>query len=201
MFIAAVDVGSPPKMGWASNRGHLGCADPTALVHAIENEFSNGRPVALGFEAPLWIPRGREFVRMTSNRGGIEQTMRRPWSAGAGCGSLAAGVANMAWIFEALYTLSGAVRATTLPTRLEDGSAQLLIWEAFVSGSLKSLNHEGDAELAVAAFANAWPCLNTAIAQEPAVNLVAASLLATGHIIGPDECGLAGVVVAAMPVG
>jgi hypothetical protein len=105
----------------------------------------------------------------------------------------------MAWIFEALYKFVGAVKATTVPSRLIDGSSQLLIWEAFVSGSLKSLDHEGDAELAVAAFTDAWPDLQTAIADEPAVNLVAGSLLATGHFIASDEFGLAGTVVAALP--
>jgi len=124
--------------------------------------------------------------------------MRRPWSAGAGCGALAAGVANMAWLLEALAQTVGALAITTQRDRFIAGKAQLLLWEAFVSGNLKSMTHAGDAELAVAAFQSVWPELDTAVNFEASVNLAAATALAAGHQVEADELGIAGTVVAAL---
>ena len=32
MLVAAIDVGSPLKMGWATSQGRSGCGDPTDLI-------------------------------------------------------------------------------------------------------------------------------------------------------------------------
>lgn len=127
MLVAAIDVGSPVKMGWATSRGRSGCGDPTDLIADLVLAFSDGIPVCLGFEAPLWAPRSRDFVRMTANRGGIEASMRRPWSAGAGCGALTAGLANMAWVLEQLQSSTCGIQSTTQPSLLMAGDAKLLI--------------------------------------------------------------------------
>jgi len=198
MLIAAVDVGSPKNIGWAIHDGPTGCGNLDLLVAEIAQALKASEPVSLGFEAPLWVPRKRAFHRMTANRGGIEARMSRPWSAGAGCGALAAGVANVAWVFEALNEILGAIRCTTIPSLFSSGEAELLVWEAFVSGNLKALTHEGDAELAVHAFVTAWPNLISSIPDEPSINLAASTILATGHSILLDELGRAGVVVAAL---
>ena len=196
MIVAAVDVGSPPKMGWATSDGLTGCGDPEKLITELTTALSRGGQVSLGFEAPLWAPRGRPFLRMTSNRGGVEGRMSRPWSAGAGCGALTAGLANMSWMFQALATVLGPIHATTQLDHFLAGATPLFVWEAFVSGKHKALTHSGDAELAVAAFTEAWPALVTAIDEEPSVNLAAAALLATGHQVSQVELGLPGLVVA-----
>jgi hypothetical protein len=198
-LVAAIDVGSPSKMGWASSTGTSGCGDPTEFIEHIAYHLDRDRTVALGFEAPLWVPRSRSFSRITANRGGIEAMMRRPWSAGAGCGALAAGIANMASLLETLHRLTGPMPATTQLARLVDGSAKLLIWEAFVSGELKAQTHAGDAELAVTAFETGWPQLRSAVVVEPSVNLAAATLMASGHTVEQDELGMPGIVIAALP--
>jgi len=197
MFVAAVDVGSPSKMGWAIYDGISGCGDPERFLDSMVDALSREIPVSLGFEAPLWTPRGRTFDRMTANRGGIEAAMRRPWSAGAGCGALGAGIANMAWVFERLRDRVGSIKSTTQPARLHNGDSVLLIWEAFVSGKQKATSHEGDAEIAVGAFRKTWPNLVSAIELEPSVNLAAAALLSTGHDIDLNELSLPGLVIAA----
>lgn len=197
MFIAAIDVGSASKMGWAIHGGLSGCGDPEPLIDSIVDALSRDIPVSLGFEAPLWTPRGRTFDRMTANRGGVEATMRRPWSAGAGCGALGAGIANMAWVFERLDDRIGSIKSTTQPDRIRSGNSVLLVWEAFVSGQQKAISHEGDAEIAANAFHSAWPNLTTAINLEPSVNLAAAALLSAGHDISADELGLPGFVISA----
>lgn len=197
MLVAAIDVGSPSKMGWASSRGRSGCGDPTDLIADITDALALGLPVCLGFEAPLWAPRSRTFDRMTANRGGVEAKMRRPWSAGAGCGALAAGLANMAWILENMQKSIGPVKATTQLDRFQATGSGLFVWEAFVSGDKKGSNHEGDAEIAVSAFRSNWPKLVSAVDHEPSVNLAAAALLAAGHRVDPDELSLPGLVIAA----
>lgn len=197
MLVAAIDVGSPSKMGWASSRGRSGCGDPSDLIADLTDALVLGLPVCLGFEAPLWAPRGRTFDRMTANRGGVEATMRRPWSAGAGCGALAAGLANMAWILESIHKSIGPVDATTQLDRFQAKASGLFVWEAFVSGDKKASSHEGDAAIAVAAFNRNWPNLASAIDHEPSVNLAAASLLSAGHKVDPDELSLPGLVIAA----
>lgn len=198
MLVAAVDVGSPKNMGWATNRGTSGCRRPDALLDEIAREIRTGAPVVIGFEAPLWVPRARDYDRMTSNRGGIEARMSRPWSAGAGCGALAAGVANVAWIFSALYDTCGPISCTSQLDRFVRGEAQILVWEAFVSGASKASTHDGDADLAVKAFDLEWPYPVSAIAHEASVNLAVSAVLAAGHTILLDEIGLAGIVIAAV---
>jgi hypothetical protein len=82
----------------------------------------------------------------------------------------------------------------------QPGAAQLMVWEAFVSGALKSDSHQGDAVSAVAAFAAQGPSPVSGIDFEPSANLLAASLLATGHRIDTDELGIAGLVVATQEI-
>ena len=197
MLVAAIDVGSPAKTGWATNAGQTGCGNLSSLVEIVASEIRAGRQVALGFEAPCWVPRRRDFNRMTANRGGIEAQMSRPWSAGAGCGSLAAGIANASWFANSLHDACGQVDATTLVDRFKRDGSRLMLWEAFVSGTLKSDCHEGDAELAVGAFEASWPTFVSAVDSEESVNLLAATFLASGHLLAVDELGQAGIVVAA----
>jgi hypothetical protein len=197
VLVAAIDVGSPAKVGWATNEGAKGCGSLDELIELVSAALRAERKVAVGFEAPCWVPRGRAYLRMTANRGGIEARMARPWSAGAGCGSLASGVANAGWFADALYKSYGPVRLTSLLDRYMEGSAQLFVWEAFVSGHLKAVSHEGDAQLAVEAFTEGWPKLCSAVDLEPCVNLLAAAFLAAEHILLPDEIGRAGLVIAA----
>lgn len=197
MIIAAIDVGSPKNTGWYSSSGHSDCGDVEGLLKIVCNELVNSRQVSLGFEAPLWVPRAREFSRMTANRGGVESLHGRPWSAGAGCGSLTSGVANAAYFFEAIHSRVGSVECTTQPLRFQNGNASLFVWEAFVSGRLKSKSHDGDAQLAVEAFVKNWPDTTTCIDLEKSVNIVASVILATGHNIDIDEIGVPGIVYSA----
>ncbi len=80
----------------------------------------------------------------------------RPWSAGAGAGALATGVAQTAWILSRLHTLAPRAIATTQSQRFTAGEANLLLTEAFVSGTGKPVpvvagQHIADAEAAARA--------------------------------------------------
>jgi hypothetical protein len=78
----------------------------------------------------------------------------RPWSAGAGAGTLATGLVQAAWLLAAVRT-----RCPDETLHLEwpsfaAKSRGLLLWEAFVSATAKGKTHVEDATIAVAAFSN-----------------------------------------------
>ena len=107
----------------------------------------------MGFEAPLFIPRPSSTLGLSRQRVGDRG---RPWSAGAGTGALALGIQQAAYVFACLAERIRP-RVSFAPSALIEGGAELLIWEAFVSGNAKDRNavdpHVDDARLAVAEFA------------------------------------------------
>ena len=143
--------------------------------------FLDGRhKVALGFECPLFVPLPDDPRKLTSARTG-EGT--RAWSAGAGCGALATGLTEVAWILMELRKLvaRNVLPITTWPeSGIQDG--HLFLWEAFVTGAVKSDSHHGDAALGVEAFKRALPHPDraSAVTVERAYSLLGAALLRTG---------------------
>jgi hypothetical protein len=117
VLVLCIDVGAPRNLGWADNDGRKG--DGTTLATAMRwagDALSEGRLVALGFEAPLWVPRRADLAVTNARRGGIERTLNRSWSAGAGASVIAAALVIMPWCFEGLRkaTPRRFRRATTL---------------------------------------------------------------------------------------
>ena len=118
MMVLGIDVGSVRRRGgfaWSSADGTLqGADDPAALgdevVRALQRE-----PVALAVEAPLSVPvptadreGGRELGRARTGE------QNRPWSAGAGAGTLATGLVQLTWLAGYLADRTGPeLRATT----------------------------------------------------------------------------------------
>src|SRR5215210_4351671 len=96
--VYAVDVGSIParRLGWPRADFPGGRVDPDAheteierLVTAVGEELAAGRPVALGFECPLYVPVPDEASSLGKARAG---EANRSWSAAAGSGSMATGL-------------------------------------------------------------------------------------------------------------
>ena len=104
LIVYAVDIGSVPKknLGWArSPEGSMPIQkdvgnDIDALVEAISKDLQDGRPVAVGFEAPMWIPVPEASKNLGKARKGEG---RRAWSASAGATVLGLGLAQACWIF------------------------------------------------------------------------------------------------------
>jgi hypothetical protein len=161
----------------------------------VADALNEGIPVALGFEAPIWTPRREDLKRITSRRLGAEVTFNRAWSAGAGCGALGAALGLMPWCFTQIAQGTKKRLATTSPTAFQERGG-LFIWEAFVSGHAKSATHMDDASLALAAFQARDLQVPSDVPDEPAINLAAAALMATGWTIDPWEISGAGHVVA-----
>jgi hypothetical protein len=93
-----------------------------------------GRPVALGFECPLFVPVPLLAEKLGAARKGEGN---RAWSAGAGTAALTTGLVQAAWVLSEIRDHCGdaVLHMEWEPfTREESG---LLIWEAFVSSTRK----------------------------------------------------------------
>lgn len=161
LVVAALDVGSAARTGWW--RSHLdGGAtqgrNVDELCAELVQDLIAGSPVALGFEAPLWMP----YATVATQLGRARPNERLAWSAGAGATVLTYGIQQMTYV---LHRLASATNhdpptATLDPRELHDGSAQLLVWEAFVSGRAKDRSavepHISDARAAGQEFISRW---------------------------------------------
>jgi len=180
--VVCADVGSVAKgkFGWWSSDDH--CGDrPSTLSGFVAEQLAARRPVALGFECPLFVPLVDDEARLTAARVGEGS---RAWSAGAGCGALTTGLVQVAWT---LRDLKARV-ADDVPAflRWEEFVARgtgMLIWEAFVSGGSKGTSHVEDSRLGAEAFSASLPNPMSANAVEcpsGAFSLAGAALLRAG---------------------
>ena len=196
-YVLCIDVGGPTKIGWADNKGRDGAGSNLGVaLDRVAALLVAGRPVALGFEAPIWTPRRAELSRITGRRGGLEITYNRAWSAGAATGALGAALALMPWCLGRICTGAGPM-PTTVDLRRFHERGGLLLWEAFVSGAMKvfGASHHDDARLACEAFCARWPDVRSDVPGEPALNHAVSSALAVGLSIDQNELVMPALVV------
>jgi hypothetical protein len=185
LLIACADVGSVAKgnFGWADSDGEEG-ANPSEFAAKAARAISEGRPVALGFECPLFVPlphAERELGKGRAGEGG------RPWSAGAGCGALATGLVQATWTLTEIRKRCPAASNAHLDwATFNIASRGLLLWEAFVSGARKGADHVADARRAVSAFEAKLPLPETDIIAVNPVSLAGLALLRAGWPVGLD---------------
>lgn len=151
----AVDVGSIAQgnFAWARVTRPTDTPEDTSgddireLVEALSADLRLGRQVALGFECPAFIPVRDAPTQLTTKRPGEGN---RPWSAGAGTGALATGLAQSVYVLRKLREAADKtgfhIAPTLSVTQFIAGEANLLLWEAFVSGKDKTRSHIGDAQ-------------------------------------------------------
>ncbi len=182
-MIWAADIGSVKnnKFGWCrsgcENGFKLG-SDIKAFTKGISDDFNAGRKVALGFECPLFVPVTKNPIELTSARHGEKD---RPWSASAGTCVLAAGLPECVWVFEQIRDMTKAkINPTFDWNYFIRGKANLFIWEAFVTGKVKSLSDKGDAKVAVNTFWDRYPNISSDVFAENPYSLVGAALLRAG---------------------
>jgi hypothetical protein len=169
LVVFCADVGSvrSGNFGWArSERDAPSVADydsssPADLAKATVHELLSGRPVALGFECPLFVPVPDLDSALGAARKGEGN---RAWSAGAGVGALATGLVQAAWVLRAIRARCPESDLHLTWADLCASGQGLLIWEAFVSAGAKGMTHVDDATTAVAAFSAALPDPTTASA-------------------------------------
>ena len=185
LLIACADVGSigSGNFGWADSDGSSGNR-PSGLAACLAKVLASGRPVALGFECPLYIPLPTSELDLGKGRSGEGS---RPWSAGAGCGALATGLVQMTWTLGEIRRLSPqTVRPCLDWESFETQRSNLLIWEAFVSGISKGADHVDDARIAVKAFTLKLPTPQTDIEVSNSISLAGVALLRAGWEVGVE---------------
>lgn len=202
--VVTVDVGSVRgNFAWAAldlpdrRLASEGGTNPEEVAHVVLDGLQGVGKVALGFESPLVVPVPPPVPDGWEHLGrSREEEGNRPWSAGAGSAALATGLVQMAWVLQRLITLDAVVRCTTQPQRWSDGTADLLIWEAFVSGPGrpvpdKGTRHAADAIAAADTFAERWQAgtldASDATCPDGSFSLAAAAALHAGISIEVDE--------------
>jgi len=185
LLVACADVGSVARgnFGWADCDGSSGTR-PSELAEKVAAALSGHRPVALGFECPLFVPLPDAEFDLGRSRIG-EGT--RSWSASAGCSALATGLVQAVWTLREIRKQCPRSVGAHLgwSTFKEDGGG-LLLWEAFVSGSAKGSGHVDDAAIAVRAFKKKLPMPKTDLHATNPVSLAGLSLLWAGWPVGTE---------------
>jgi hypothetical protein len=157
--IYVVDIGSPRAgLAWARLQDEVGAiptggAELAHLATCIARDISAGASVAIGFEAPGFIPVPTEAAMLGRARTGeVREGVSRPWSYGAGAYVTTMAIQIGAWLLRNVREQVQTARpGVSLPqvtldsvgwaqTRKDVAGVQgtcapsLLLWEAFVSG-------------------------------------------------------------------
>lgn len=175
LVVFCADVGSVSggNFGWARSAtdepggDSHDTAKPSDLATAVAAELKAKRPVALGFECPLFVPVPADEFALGKARAGEGN---RSWSAGAGTGALATGLVQAAWVLRAVREECPDDELHLDWNAFTEAGSGLLVWEAFVSAEAKGGSHVDDAAIAVAAFVDALPdvrAVSTIDAEHP----------------------------------
>lgn len=181
MIVGAVDVGAPRNIGWAiiDNGVSMHGTDLDDFIEQFGNAIQN-ECAALGFEAPLFIPRRNELSNLTRQRQG---EAGRPWSAGAGATVTTIGLAIVDYTLSKLREFVPD-KTATLNWHNWPNKNELLIWEAFVSAANHGApgEHWRDALTAAEGFMQAYPNLaeHNCIVEDDVLSLAGLSLVRTG---------------------
>lgn len=184
LAVGVVDVGSPKsgKLGWAilvpGAPAMLG-SDLDQFIHKMA-ELGANMPLAIGFEAPLFIPTRFEALRILTARNGEGA---RPWSAGAGASVTTAALGVVAYTLNGLRLRMPDAKALVDFAQLPVAKDQVLFFEAFVTGEAKGVDHKDDAlkaaSLAALLVARSQTARSAINEVEP-FSLLGACLLRTG---------------------
>jgi len=186
LVIFAADIGSIKNkhFGWCRleyNNNQVTTGDSIDdLTQTIKKDLQNGLSICLGFECPLFVGLSDNPNELTSKREGEGS---RPWSAGAGAGSLATGLVEVLWVFE---RLAKSCKVSIFPTfKFEDifeGKSNFLLWEAFISKDGKGYSHIEDATIAASEFSRRlrYKSFKSDVNVANVYSLVGAALLRSG---------------------
>lgn len=185
--VAVIDIGKPGKnLGWAVDEPPEGGSDLDKCIDVLAAALAGG-PLALGFEAPQFIPLRTAAAVLTAARDGEcgPGMPSRPFSASGGATVLVTSLVIAPYVLSGLRRRVPSARATfdwRVPVTVP---GHLLLFEAFVTDQRKTGDnrHVEDARLAIGEFrrrmADPVRCQSSVTAGEP-FNLLAAALLRTG---------------------
>jgi len=157
--IYAFDVGGIGNFGWArldpmDMNCTVGDQEIAHLAESMTNDARQGRSIALGVEAPCFIPVPRSAQELNHARTGEGN---RAWCAPAGACVTTIGLHQLTWVLRYLRDEFGKTHHLTMDWSLWPGSNRpvLLLWEAFVTGDAAAGSLDGhvrDAATAVHEF-------------------------------------------------
>ena len=193
MNIAVVDIGKPgANFGWAMVGDTKGEGnDIDVCVQRLAEALRKG-PLALGFEAPMFVPIRTDPKRLTAARKGDsgKGLPSRPFSASAGATVLVTGLVVVSYILNTLRPLVPEATATLEWRSPPADLGRLMLFEAFVTDQRKTTDtrHIEDAHLAIAAFQRGMrdPANFQSSVEEPmCLSLLGAIMLRTGWATDP----------------
>jgi hypothetical protein len=188
MNVAVVDIGKPGvNFGWAIAGDTT--AEGTDIDECIQTLAAALRTgtLALGFEAPMFVPIRSDPRRLTAARIGDcgKGMASRPFSASAGATALVTGLVVVSYILNSLRSRVPEAAATLDWRSSLVGPGKLLLFEAFVTNQRKTADtrHVEDAHLAIVAFQRGMrdPATFQSSVDEPiCLSLLGAMMLRTG---------------------
>ena len=153
--VFCADIGSIDRGSFAWARRHpAGDAEEghspgsiEGLATAVEYQLARDCPVALGLEAPQFVPVPEDSSAL--GRARPFDIGAPAWASNLGASVMATGIVQAAWLLDRLRR-----NCPDLDLHLEwepfaAARSRLFLWEAFVSGSAKGASHEEDAEIGV----------------------------------------------------
>jgi len=194
-FIYACDIGSTLRRNFAWARGEPGSAslkpgtDISEIADLVAEDLQSGSSVALGFEAPLFLPVPESTTELSKRRDGESD---RSWAALTGAYVATLALHQAAWILRRIrgraQMFSFSLNWREWPPAGPDPT--LLCWEAFISGKSKGKTHKADAEKGVREFLKLEGRLKFAsnsVTANPRISMIAAAALWAGI---SDDVGL-----------
>jgi hypothetical protein len=182
MCVAVINVGKPGKnLGWAIDEPDEEGTDLDACIKTLIVSLGKG-PVALGFEAPLFVPIRHDPLTLTAGRKG---EFGRPFSAGAGATVLVTSLVVVPYVLNRLRKGLPHASATFDWQHPLTKPGRLLLFEAFVTDQRKTATtrHIEDARLAIADFRRGMVSperFESSVTPDECMNLLGAALLRTG---------------------
>jgi len=180
LHVGVVDIGKLTNLGWVVEGPSVNKSgtDIDCCIKALACAMKMG-PLALGFEAPMFVPYGRKRCDLDKARKGDGD---RAFSASAGACVLAKGLVIVPYILEGLRCRAKAARPT-FKWRGRLSKQDLLLFEAFVTHVERSVSHVECARLALKQFPKGWEkraSFESAVEEPCTMNLLGAMLLRTG---------------------
>jgi hypothetical protein len=180
LHIAVVDIGSLKNLGWAVEGPSVNQsgADIDLCIGALARAMKTG-PLALGFEAPMFVPYGRKGSDLDKARKGDGD---RAFAASAGACVRTKGLVIVPYILEGLRSRAHAARPT-FKWRDRLSERDLLLFEAFVTHVGRSVSHVQCARLALKRFPKGLEkraSFESDIEEPSTLNLLGAALLRIG---------------------
>jgi hypothetical protein len=189
LHVAVIDIGKLENIGWAVS-GPSVCKKGRNLdqfIDALARAFAKG-PLALGFEAPMYVPFRNDITQLDKCRAGESD---RAFGASAGACVLAKSLVIVPYVLSALKRKLSSKKATP-KFRWQEALSRndILLFEAFVTH--ETADHIGCALKAINRFHSVMMNASHAKSdlQEPSsLNLLGAMLLRIGWCKNPSILG------------